>query len=421
MTHNFMATLVLPLISLCSAVALAVSSARADDWPQWMGPERNSKSRETGLLKELPAGGPKLLWKATGIGNGYSTVAVVKDRIYTTGDRPDSSFIFALHGTEGKQVWTAKLGKPGAPGWGNFAGPRATPTVDGELLFTVGQYGELVCVETSKGEEKWRKDYSKDFGSSRPDWGWSESPLVDGDQVVVTPGGSKGAIVALDKKSGAVLWQTKDFADPAHYSSLIKVEIGGVAQYIQLTANHVVGIAAKDGKVLWRAVRKGETAVIPTPIYDNGYVYVSSGYNAGCNLFKISEQNGIFSAQQVYANKVMENHHGGVIKVGDYVYGYSESGGWTCQDFKTGQAKWQGKKLGKGSLVYADERLYLREEEGAGTVALIEASPEGCKEHGRFAQPERSKKNSWPHPVVSGGRLFLRDQDVLLCYDVKAR
>jgi outer membrane protein assembly factor BamB len=161
--------------------------------------------------------------------------------------------------------------------------------------------------------------------------------------------------------------------------------------------------------------------VVPTPIYADGFVYVTSGYGVGCNLFKINSRDGKFSVDQVYANKVMVNHHGGVIKVGDYVYGFSDSKGWTCQDFKTGDAKWQQRdKLGKGSLVYADGRFYLRSESGRGTVALIEASPQGYREHGRFDQPDRSSENSWPHPVVAGGKLYLRDQDVLLCYNVSA-
>ena len=192
-------------------------------------------------------------------------------------------------------------------------------------------------------------------------------------------------------------------------------------QYIQLTDASVAGVAAADGRLLWRAPRKGQTAVVPTPIYHDGCVYVTSGYGAGCNLFKISSDAGKFSAEQVYANKLMTNHHGGAVLVGEYVYGYSDNKGWTCQDFKTGKAVWQSKHLGKGSLVYADGMLYLRAEAGTGAVALIEATPKAYREKSRFDQPDRSDKNSWPHPVVTGGRLYLRDQDVLLCYDVKGK
>lgn len=391
----------------------------AADWPQWRGPTRDGLSTETGLLQHWPAGGPPLEWKAAGLGAGYASVATSGGRLFTAGDKGDASFVHGLNAADGKALWSAKVGRAGAPGWGDFAGPRSTPATDGQLVFAVSQWGELVCVEAATGRERWRKDFRKDFGGELPEWGFSESPLLDGGKVVVTPGGSRGAVVALDKNSGAVLWQSKDFKDEAHYSSVVPVEIGGVRQYIQLTAASVAGVAADDGRLLWRAARRGATAVIPTPIYYNNHIYVTSGYGVGCHLFRIAAEGGKFSATQVYANKVMVNHHGGVLRVGAYVYGYSDSKGWTCQDFMTGKEVWQDKqKLGKGSLAYADGRLYLREESGDGTVVLIEPSPAGFKEHGRFAQPNRSKQNSWAHPVIADGKLYLRDQDLLLCYNV---
>jgi outer membrane protein assembly factor BamB len=396
-----------------------VTRVGAGDWPQWRGPMRNDISAETGLLRDWPSGGPPLVWKATGLGNSYATVSVVGDRIYTAGDQATGNFVVALNAADGKQVWAAKLGKPGD--LGGYHGPRAVPTVNGDLLFSMDQWGDLVCFERATGLEKWRKDLVKDFNGSRPNWGFAEAPLVDGDKVVVTPGGSKGAVAALDKKTGAVIWRSEEFKDPPHYSSLTIAEIGGVRQYIQLTASSVVGVAAADGKLLWRAVRNGSTAVIPTPIEHEGFVYVTSGYGNGCNLFEVTATGGKFAVREIYANKVMVNHHGGVVKVGDFIYGYSDSKGWTCQDFKTGVAKWQEKeKLGKGSLVFADGRFYLRTEDKS-TVVLIEASPLGYKEHGRFTPPDLSGKETWPHPVVANGRLYLRDQDVLLCYDVQGK
>jgi outer membrane protein assembly factor BamB len=398
------------------------SLAASGDWPEFRGPNRDGISKETGLLKEWPAGGPPLAWKATGLGAGYSGVAVVGDRIYTAGDRSDSSVVLALNRVNGSVLWSAKLGKTGPVGQPQYEGPRATPTVHEDKVFALGQWGELVCLETASGKEVWRKELVKDFSGTLPQWGYAESPLVDGDRLIVTPGGEKGTIVALDKKTGPVVWQSKEFTDPAHYSSLVPVEYGGVRQYVQLTPASVAGVAAADGRLLWRAPRKGSVAVIPTPVFDNGLVYVTSGYGVGCNLFKVTAADGKFTAEQVYANKTMANHHGGVIKVGDYVYGHSEAKGWTCQDFKTGEAKWQEKqKLGKGSIAFADGCFYLRQEDGPGTVALIEATPEGYKEKGRFDQPERSKKKSWPHPVIAGAKLYLRDQDLLLCYDLKAK
>lgn len=401
-----------------SCLVLAAGSA---DWLQWRGPNRDGISAETGLLQQWPPGGPPLAWKATGLGKGYSSISAAGNRIYTMGDKGEECFVIALNRNGGASMWATKIGKAGASGWGGFEGPRSTPSVDGDRLFAVGQWGELLCLDTSGGKEVWRKDFVADFGAKRPEWGWAESPLIDGDKIVMTPGGSQGAIVALNKKNGELLWRSKQFTDPAHYSSLIVAEIGGVRQYIQLTEASIAGVAAADGKLLWRAPRKGATAVIPTPIYFDNHVYVTSGYGIGCNLFRISESSGRFSAEQVYANKVMVNHHGGVIRAGENVYGHSDSKGWTCQELKTGKQLWQEKKLGKGSIAYADGRFYLRSEEKKGTVALIEASPEGYKEHGRFDQPERSDKQSWAHPVIADAKLYLRDQDLLLCYDLKAK
>lgn len=411
----------LALAGTAFLLALTFSTlASPGDWPQFRGPNRDGASAETGLIQDLPPGGPPLLWKATGLGVGYSTVSVVGNRIYTIGEDSEVSSVVALNAADGKKVWSAKLGKAGAPGMPAFEGPRATPTVESDLLVAVGQWGDMLCIEAASGKGVWRKDFIKDFGGKRPQWGFSESPLLDGDNVVITPGGMEGAIVALNKKTGAVLWRSKGFTDSPHYSSLIVAQIGRVRQYVQLTAESVVGVAAADGKVLWRVERKGRTAVIPTPIYSDGCVYVTSAYGIGCNLFKISEAGGKFTADEAYANKVLGNKHGGVIKVGDCVYGHADDKGWTCQDFKTGEARWQYNKLGKGSLIYADRRFYLRAED-KGTMVLIEASPEGFKEHGRFEQPDRSDKKAWPYPVIAHGKLYLRDMDTLLCYDIKAK
>jgi outer membrane protein assembly factor BamB len=407
------------LSSLFFFVLVAAASS-AGDWPQWRGPKRDGVSTETGLLKTWPPKGPPLAWKATGVGAGYSSVSIADGRIFTMGDGPDSSFVHALD-LNGKHLWSARLGKPG--GGGGYAGPRGTPTIDGDLVFAIGQFGDLVCVEAATGKEQWRKNLQKNFGGRMMSgWGYAESPLVDGDRLVCTPGGSKGTIVALDKKTGATLWQSKDFTDAAAYASLISSDLGGKHQYIQLTDASVAGIAAENGQVLWKARRHGETAVVPTPILHENHVYVTSDYGVGCNLFKITSTGSELKAEEVYANKVMENHHGGVVLVGDYVYGYSEGKGWVCQRFETGKLVWGERgKLGKGSLVYAQGHLYLRSEADQGTVALIEATPQGYKEKGRFDQPNRSGQNSWAHPVVAHGKLYLRDQDLLLCYDVRQK
>ena len=396
--------------------------AASSDWPQWRGPNRDGLSAETGLLKQWPKDGPPLLWKATGLGAGFSGVSLAGQRIFTMGEQADANHVLALNRADGKILWSAKLGKAGAPGWGGFAGPRATPTADGSLVFALGQYGEVICVNAEDGKEVWRTHLTTDFGGPRPEWGFSESPLVDEDQVLFTPGGPKGTVVALNKKSGDLIWQSKDWTDNAHYSSIIVVEIDRRATirstHRQKCRRRWHPMTARcSGKPPAKAPRPSSRL----PFYADGHVYVSSGYGIGCNLFKVAKGSE-FTATEVYANKVMVNHHGGVIKLGEYLYGHSDGKGWTCQNFKSGEAQWQEKeKLGKGSLVYADGRLYCREEAEKGVVALLEATPSGYVEKGRFTPSDRSGKKSWPHPVVAGGKLYLRDQDVLLCYDVQAR
>lgn len=398
------------LFAFLSAAPLA-----AADWPQWRGPNRDDVSAEKGLLAAWPAGGPALVWKATGLGAGHGGVSTAGTRIFTMGDRAGSSFAVALDRAGGTVVWTAKIGRAG----GDPPGPRGTPTVDGERLYVLGQFGDLVCLEAAAGREVWRKNLEKDFGGRCGGWSYSESPLVDGERVVCTPGGGRGSLAALNKRTGELLWQTKDFSDSAEYSSPIVGQLGGRRQYIQLTGEHVAGVEPETGKLLWRAARHGETATVPTPICHEGLVYVTSGYGIGCNLFRVTKTGETYRAEQVWANKEMVNHHGGVVRVGDYLYGFSDGKGWVCQEFKTGRLVWSAPGVGKGSLTYADGHLYLRSEGGKGAVALVQATPTGYTEAGRFDQPNRSNANSWPHPVIADGKLYLRDQDVLLCYGVR--
>jgi outer membrane protein assembly factor BamB len=403
---------------LLGASATLVASSSSGHWPQWRGPDRNDVSKEAGLLKSWPEGGPKRLWLFENAGLGYSGYAIVGDRLFTMGLRDGGEQLIAVDANAGKELWSAKMGEALKNNWGD--GPRGTPTVDGDRVYAMSGRGDLICANVSDGKILWQHAM-KEFGGSIPGWGYTESVLVDGDRVICTPGGRKGAIVALDKKSGELAWQSAEFTDGAQYASIIAADHNGARQYIQLTMRHVVGVAAKDGKVLWRADWPGSTAVIPTPIFQDGQVYVTSGYGAGSMAIKIGENNAVTG---VFTNKVMKNHHGGVVLVDGHLYGYSDGPGWVCQDFKTGKEVWAEKKLGKGAIAYADGMLYCLGE-GNGTVALAEASPSGWKEHGRFKlEPQSSQRSPsghiWTHPVITGGRLYLRDQELLSCYDVKA-
>jgi outer membrane protein assembly factor BamB len=409
------------LILLAACLCALTLPAAANDWPQWQGPDRTDVSKETGLLKSWPKDGPTQAWTNADLGIGYSAVAVVGDRIYTMGARDKKEYVLALDAKTGQQVWATEFAASQPRDHGD--GPRGTPTVDGNLLFALGDNGDLVCLDSEKGEKKWQVSLtSKEIGGGVPGWGYSESPLVDGDKVIVTPGGRHGTLAAFDKKNGSIIWQSKDWTDGAQYSSAVVATIGGVRQYVQLTGDSVAGVAADDGRLLWKYKRKGSTAIIPTPVVNDNFVYVTSGYGVGCNCIKINASGKDFQVEEVYANKNMVNQHGGVLLLDGKLYGYSDGGGWVCQDFQKGDVVWADKKLGKGSLTCADGRLYCYSEDN-GTVALAEASPAGWKETGRFTIPGKRPHAGWvwPHPVVANGRLYLRDQNQLFCYDVSAR
>ncbi len=406
------------LAALAMLASLLTASAAPGDWPTWRGPKRDDISTESGLLKAWPAGGPPLAWKATGLGTGYSSVSVADGRVLTMGDGPDGARVLAFSAKDGSLLWQSEvIGKPG----GNYPGTRCTPTIDDGLVYALAQFGDFVCLDVTTGKVKWTKSLQKDFGGGYAGWNYTESPLVDGNKVLLTPGGKKGAMVALDKKTGALLWQSAQWTDRAAYSSIVPSDFGGKRHYVQFTEDSVAGIEAATGNLLWRAPRKGSTASIPTPVVSGDLVFVTSGYSVGCNLFKLKADTGGITTEEVYANKNMVNHHGGVILLGKHLYGHSDSGGWTCMELSTGEVAWKNRGVGKGAVTFADGHLYCRSEGGKGTIALVEATPEGYKEKSRFDQPDRSDKNSWAHPVIAGGKLYLRDMDVLLCYDVKQK
>ncbi|MEZ5305265.1 MAG: PQQ-binding-like beta-propeller repeat protein [Verrucomicrobiales bacterium] len=402
-----------------AAFQLSPESASAADWPQFRGPDRSDHSPDKGLLKEWPEGGPKRLWLYEDAGIGYSGPAIVGGTLYTMGARDGKEMVIALDAKSGKEKWSAEVsGSVYENNWGD--GPRATPTVSNGGVFAMGARGDLVALRADNGEKIWSVSMTEDLGGSVPGWGYCESVLVDGDQVICTPGGKEGAIAALDRKSGEVLWRSKGLEDGAQYSSVIAADHAGKRQYIQLFMGTLAGVDAKSGELLWRSDWGGKTAVIPTPIYTDGKVYISSGYGVGCKLVELSGGNEV---SDVWQNKVMTNHHGGVILAGDHLYGYSDGGGLVCQDLKSGEEVWGERgEVKKGAIHYADGMLYFIEEDRA-NVILAEATPAGYKERGRFKLDPQTKLRKpsgriWTHPVVLDGKLYLRDQDLIYCYDV---
>ncbi len=399
--------------------ALGIGQTFATDWPQWGGPRRDHVSDEQGLLQEWPAEGPKRVWLSDHAGLGYSGFAVVGSKLYTLGSRENAERLIAISVNDGKELWAAEVGDVLKNNWGD--GPRGTPTVSGDQVFALGGQGTLVAANARDGRILWKKTMSE-LGGKIPGWGYTESVLVDEDNVYCTPGGSQGTIAALDRKTGNVKWQSKDFTDPAHYASIRLADINGTQQLIQLTMRHVTGVEKTSGKLLWQSDFPGATAVIPSPVVRDNYAYVTAGYGAGCKLVRVTAGN---KEEDVYENKVMKNHHGGVVLIDDHIYGHSDGPGWVCQNFKTGEEVWSSKKLGKGAVTGAGKLLYCLEEK-SGTVVLAEASPSGWKEHGRFKLEAQSKQRSpsgaiWTHPVIANGKLYLRDQELLSCYDIAAK
>ncbi len=416
------------LIALC-LFALAFSATAAEtDWPMFRGPDRTDVSKEKGLLKSWPEGGPPLTWKTEGTGIGFSSVSVVGDKVFTMGDVKTDCFLFGIDRKKGGKLWELKVGKSG----GNYQGPRCTPSMDGELVFGLGQHGDLVCASAKDGKEVWRKNLPKDFGGRSGGWNYTESPLLDGDRLIVTPGGSSATMVALEKKTGNVVWKgTVEGGDTAGYASVVIANFGGVKQYVTLMANGLVSFDAKEGKMLWRYGTKGDrfggnTANIPTPIISGDHVFASAGYGRGAALLKITKDGSDFAVEEVYWKKELNNKHGGVILVGDKLFGdRDDSGNPWCADFKTGKILWSrkgGKEGGEGrgsaSITYADGKLYIRYSDG--WVALVDATADKYTEISAFKVPN-GKNNTWAHPVVAGGKLYIRELDMLYCHDVTAK
>lgn len=399
------------LLSLCFVAAAAQTTG---DWPQWRGANRDGISKETELLKQWPAEGPPLAWKATGAGRGYSSFAVTGGRLYTMGLRKDREHIIAFDISTGKEVWATAHGSAFRNDRGD--GPRGTPTVEGERLYALGGNGDLSCLETRTGRVVWTINVLQKFGGSNITWGISESPLVIGEKILVNAGGPNASIVALNKKDGSLIWKSQ--SDRAGYSSAIPVQVEGKMQVVFFTHQRGLGLDLETGKLLWDYPRAAnDVANAATPIARGNRVFITSDYGNGGGLVEIKADAKGVSAQEVYFTKEMRNHHSSSVLVGDYMYGFSSSI-LTAMRFDTGEVVWKDRSVGKGSLVYADGHLYCLSENGV--VGLVEATPAGYKEKGRFRIPQDSLP-TWSHPVVAGGRLYLRDQDTIYAYDVRQK
>lgn len=394
------------------------------DWPSWRGPNRDGISTETGLLDTWPEDGPALLWRIdNALGNGFSSIAIAEGKIFTIGKRRGDAELIALNLADGKEVWAARVGG---------GDPNCTPTVDNGLVYALGRDGDLVCCETETGDEVWRKNFKQDFGGDMMSgWGFSESPLIDGDLLICTPGARDAILAALDKKTGQVKWKTalpqnvgNQGGDGAAYSSVVISNAGGVKQYVQLTGRGVISADAKTGKLLWgyNKIANG-TANIPTPIVDGNNVFCSTGYGTGAALLTISKNRNQLQAREVYFLNAddFQNHHGGMILHEGFIYcGHGHNNGFPmCINMKTGKQAWNGGRgpgSGSAAVVYADGHLYFRYQNGV--MALIEANPKAYKLKGQFKLAS-SNGESWPHPVIHEGKLYLRDQGTLLCYNIK--
>jgi outer membrane protein assembly factor BamB len=390
------------------------------DWPQWQGPDRTNMSKETGLLKTWPKDGPPLVWKAKDLGGGFSTPTVANGKIYGMSYKGQDEVVWCINEKDGSPVWTKRIAAARKLGHGE--GSRSSPTVDGDVIYVLGTSGDLVCMKVADGSEVWHKNLVADFKGGVPGWGYCESVLIDGDRLICTPGSKDATLVCLNKKTAEVIWKGPvPEGDGAAYSSVIIGTFDGKKQYIQFLGRGVVGLS-EDGKFLWRYNKPANTtANCSTPIYHDGMVFAASDYGTGGGMAKLTKNgDGGIKAEEAYFTKQMKNHHGGMILLDGYVYGSNE-GLLTCLDFKTGEVKWEARQPGKGSLTFAEGRIYYRNEGGKGMMYLVEATPEKYVELGKFDQPDRSHSNAWAHPVIANGKLFILDQDVLLCYDIKEK
>ncbi len=401
------------------ALALSSSTLNADDWTQWRGNDRDGKSAEKGLADSWPASGPKQLWRVDGLGGGFSTPSAADGTLYLLVNQGmDHEEIVALSVDKGAKLWTTKIGAVGKNDGPQYPGARSTPTIDGDSLYILGSAGDLVCLDTKSGARKWSKNLPADFKGKPGQWAYTESPLIDGDALICSPGGAEATVVALNKKDGSLIWKSAlPDADDASYSSPVITEVNGVKQYVLYLAKGVVGLEADSGKLLWRYENTADkNANVQTPVASSNFVYTAAG-RVGGGLVDIS--GGTKQPKEVYFAKAMPSGMGGSILVDGSLYG---SSGETLMsiDYVTGKTNWQVRSIGAAALCFADGKLYLHGENN--DVAMVAATPEKYTELGKFTPenaPDRGNSKAWVHPIIVDGKLIIRDVGTIWCYDIR--
>lgn len=398
-----------------SATASTPAAIAEGDWNQFRGPRRDNLSPESGLADKWPEGGPELLQTISGIGEGYASVSLVGELMYTMGNVDGGEQVIAMNRKTGEIIWKTRNGDEYREGQGN--GPRGTPTVIDGMVYSLGGNGDLSCIKADNGEMVWQVNILKAFGGGNITWGISESVLIDDGKVICSPGGSDATVVALDAKSGKVIWKSRVPEQPAaSYASPIAMTIGKIKQYVIFTSKGICGVRADDGEPLWgQNASSNGTANCATPLIFDNYVFSSSDYGTGAELVQLIPSGKEVQAKQVYFTKDMKNHHGGMVLLDGYVFG-SNGDMLSCVELKTGNPAWRERSM-KGSVVYADKKIVFRNENGP--VVLLAADSQKYTELGRFDQPERSNRPAWAHPVIADGKLYLRDMDKLLVYNLK--
>ena len=393
-------------------LALAAAAAQAEDWPQWRGLNRDGKSPETGLLKAWPRGGPKLLWAAKGLGTGWASPAVVGNLALVTGVVGDREFLYAYE-LDGHLAWKEDIG----PAWTrNYAGSRYTPAVSNGDVYVLTGKGLLSCYYAKLGAKRWTVNIALQFKATPPTWGFAEGLLVDGDNLLCTPGGKDASLVALAKASGQTVWTSTGLSDAAAYCAPIAVTRGAARLIVQITSQNLVGIDAATGRCLWKQAFRnmyGDHCV--TPLYQDGRIYATAGFGMGGVSMALAPDGK--AVTPAWAEPRLDCLHGGVVLVDGFLYGSGDRNPrWLCLDWKTGEAKYEIRGFRPGSVAYAEGMLYLYSQDGV--VALVPASPEKFEIVSAFEVTQGAGEH-WAHPVISGGRLYIRHGDALMAYDIR--